>query len=102
MPKQTIVMTGATAGLGAHALERLAVQPDTRLIIGARSDGQSRHQGVEVIPLDLASIESVRAFAEGVKERSGDANVDHLVLNAGAQFQTAEERSADGFEATGW
>lgn len=98
--KQIIVMTGATSGLGAHALDRFAAQPNTLIILGARSAGSPRRKGVEVIPLDLASLISVRAFADVIKQRLGDAPIDRLVLNAGAQFGNAEQRSADGFELT--
>jgi NAD(P)-dependent dehydrogenase (short-subunit alcohol dehydrogenase family) len=92
-----IVMTGATAGLGAHALERFLAEPDTHVIVGARGHGPS---GVDVIPLDLSSLASVRSFADEVKQKLGSEKIDMLVLNAGAQFADAAQRSADGFEAT--
>jgi len=100
--RRIIVMTGATSGLGAHALKHFMAQPDVRVIVGARGAGP---QGVDVdmidvVPLDLASLASVRSFAEAVKLRLGDARIDMLVLNAGAQYQNAEQRSADGFEMT--
>jgi NAD(P)-dependent dehydrogenase (short-subunit alcohol dehydrogenase family) len=57
-------------------------------------------RGVEVIPLDLASLASVREFADAVTEQLGDARVDILVLNAGMQTSNTEGRSADGYELT--
>src|SRR5262249_49187828 len=59
-PKR-VVMTGATSGLGAYALRQLVAQPDIRVIVGARGTGS---EGVETLPLDLASLASVRTFAE--------------------------------------
>ncbi|MEU4632924.1 SDR family NAD(P)-dependent oxidoreductase [Micromonospora chalcea] len=93
-----VVMTGATAGLGAQALHRLALQPSARIIIGARS-GRTMPD-VEVLPLDLASLDSVRGFAKAVIELIGQAKIDVLVLNAGTQSPNAGTQSADGFELT--
>jgi len=92
-----VVMTGATSGIGAQALKRLLAEPSTEVIVGAR--GGREIAGATVVPLDLASLESVRSFAEAVQKRLGDAKIDMLVLNAGAQFRS-DQRSADGFEMT--
>lgn len=96
-PKRIVVMTGATAGLGAHALRQIAAQPDTQVIIGARGTAP---EGSEAFPLDLASLASVRSFAGAVKQRLGGTRIDILVLNAGAQYPDADQRSPDGFELT--
>ncbi|MFE2184868.1 SDR family NAD(P)-dependent oxidoreductase [Streptomyces sp. NPDC059455] len=98
-PQRVVVMTGGTAGLGAHALRHIATQPDTRIIIGVRGSG-TVPRGAEVIPLDLASLDSVRDFADAVTRQLGDARIDILVLNAGMQTSNAEARSADGYELT--
>lgn len=97
---RVVVMTGATAGLGAHALQPIVNQPGTRVIIGARGAGRTAPPGVEVLALDLASLASVRKFADAVKQRLGDTRIDVLVLNAGMQTAKNEERSADGYELT--
>ena len=99
-PARVVIMTGATAGLGAHAAQHIAAQPGTRMIIGARGSGRTAPSGVEVIPLDLASLASVREFADAVTSRLGDARVDALVLNAGMQTSNNERRSAEGYELT--
>jgi NAD(P)-dependent dehydrogenase (short-subunit alcohol dehydrogenase family) len=99
-PLRVVVMTGVTAGLGAHAVQHIAAQPDTRVIIGARGSGRTLPRGVEVLPLDLASLDSVRDFADAVTRRLGEARIDILVLNAGMQTANAERRSADGYELT--
>ncbi|WP_230396412.1 SDR family NAD(P)-dependent oxidoreductase [Streptomyces blattellae] len=98
--QRVVVMTGATAGLGAHALQRIAAQPGTRVIVGARGSGPSVPRGVEVVPLDLSSLASVRAFADEVTRQVGDARIDILVLNAGRQTSNADKPSVDGFELT--
>jgi NAD(P)-dependent dehydrogenase (short-subunit alcohol dehydrogenase family) len=98
-PQRVVVMTGATAGLGAHAAQHIAAVPGTRVIIGARGSRTVPH-GAEVLPLDLASLDSVREFADAVTRRIGDARIDVLVLNAGMQTSNTERRSAEGYELT--
>jgi NAD(P)-dependent dehydrogenase (short-subunit alcohol dehydrogenase family) len=99
-PQRVVVMTGATSGLGAHALRHIAAQPHTRVIIGARGSGRTIPPGVEVIPLDLASLVSVRQFADTLGVELGDARIDVLVLNAGMQAPNNDGRSAEGYELT--
>ena len=95
--RHTIVMTGATSGIGAHALAHLAASPNTDIIVGAR--GGRDLPNATVLPLELASLQSVRDFADALKRHLGDIKIDMLVLNAGAQFRQAE-RSVDGYEMT--
>src|SRR5258708_877481 len=71
-------MTGATAGLGADAAKRLMKQKGMRLIVGAR--GGAAVAGAETLPLDLARLEDVRAFATTVRERLGTGRIDALLL----------------------
>ena len=78
-------MTGGTAGLGAVAARRVAAAGDTTLIVGSRADG-----------LDLASLASVRTFAERLTATS----IDLLILNAGTQQPINRTRTEDGFETT--
>ncbi|EMA37792.1 SDR family NAD(P)-dependent oxidoreductase [Halococcus hamelinensis] len=53
-----------------------------------------------MVHLDLASLESVRTFADAVKHRLADDRIDMLVLNAGVQYPNVDQRSDDGFEKT--
>jgi NAD(P)-dependent dehydrogenase (short-subunit alcohol dehydrogenase family) len=99
-PQRIVVMTGATAGLGAQALGRIAAVPGTRVLVGARGGGHMVPGDVEVLPLDLASLDRVRGFADAVLHRIGDAPIDVLVLNAGMQSPAIGSQSADGFELT--
>jgi NAD(P)-dependent dehydrogenase (short-subunit alcohol dehydrogenase family) len=88
----TIVMTGATSGLGLVAAETL-FRDGATVIVGARGGGVP--DGAEQRSLDLASLASVRAFAEALPER-----IDALILNAGMQNQNVTARTVDGFEQT--
>lgn len=97
---RVVVMTGGTSGIGAIAVERLARQPGTLVLVGARGSGRAVPDGVEVIPLDLASLHSVREFADTVLQRLGGRLIDALVLNAGMQRTDAKQVSADGYELT--
>jgi NAD(P)-dependent dehydrogenase (short-subunit alcohol dehydrogenase family) len=90
----TMVMTGGTSGFGAITADRFRQSGDVRLILGAR-----RQVPVgEWAPLDLAQLESTRAFATAVHERLGDAAIDTLVLNAGMILPDVTGRTVDGFE----
>lgn len=93
----TIVMTGATSGIGRVAAEHMLQVPDVQLWLGARGAAPA---GAHVLPLDLARLASVHAFAQAVGERLGQAPIDVLVLNAGTQFPNDTERTEDGFETT--
>jgi NAD(P)-dependent dehydrogenase (short-subunit alcohol dehydrogenase family) len=109
--QRIIVMTGATSGFGAHTVQHFAALPNTRVIVGARrarpvarkpgsSSGRTVPHGVEVIPLDLASLASVRDFADAVNQTLGEAQIDILILNAGMRGSDADQRSADGYGLT--
>jgi NAD(P)-dependent dehydrogenase (short-subunit alcohol dehydrogenase family) len=54
------------------------------LLVGARGSGPAARDGP--VPLDLARLDSVRAFAAAVADRLGPVPIDCLVLNAGVPF----------------
>jgi NAD(P)-dependent dehydrogenase (short-subunit alcohol dehydrogenase family) len=92
-----IVMTGATAGFGLYAAERL-LEAGAALTIGARNPAElppALAGRVFALPLDLDSLANVRSFAAAL----GEAPIDVLVLNAGLQL-AKPATSADGFERT--
>ncbi|MEU4313855.1 SDR family NAD(P)-dependent oxidoreductase [Nocardia sp. NPDC024068] len=93
----TMVMTGGTSGFGAIAAGRLRCSGENRLLLGARNDPRP---GSSCLPLDLADLGSVRAFANAVREELGDTPVDALVLNAGLVLADVARRTPDGFEKT--
>lgn len=89
----TIVMTGATSGIGQAAAERLLRKPDVTLVIGTRHPA-----GRDQLPLDLERLDSVRSFADAVTARLDP--IDALVLNAGVSLADGDHRTEDGFETT--
>lgn len=97
----TIVMTGGTSGLGAVAAHALTESGANRLILGAR-DGVpntlATRTAVEVLALDLASLDNVRHFADQVRARVD--TIDALVFNAGVTRANVDRRTVDGFETT--
>jgi NAD(P)-dependent dehydrogenase (short-subunit alcohol dehydrogenase family) len=85
---RALVSAGATVVLGLRddVKARAAVDDLTATVPGAR---------VEASKLDLASLDSVRAFAAAVLTRHTD--VDLLINNAGV-MATPLERTTEGFE----
>jgi NAD(P)-dependent dehydrogenase (short-subunit alcohol dehydrogenase family) len=103
----TAVVTGATGGIGKEIVRGLLRQGAT-VIIGVRSIGKgealrsefAKETGggrVEILPLDVASMTSVRAFADAVARTHSTLQV--LINNAGAWFNERGE-TAEGHELT--
>jgi NAD(P)-dependent dehydrogenase (short-subunit alcohol dehydrogenase family) len=93
-------MTGGTSGIGLAAAQAL-MQSRVLLTVGARGAGhvpRPLEAGAVVLPLDLASLESVRAFAAEIHAKGSP--IDALVLNAGMQARDLDQRTIDGFETT--
>lgn len=95
-----IVMTGATAGIGAEGLNHFAKLHNTKVYVGARGNGRIVPEGTDVLPLDLSSLKSVRSFADNIKQHLGNDKIDILVLNAGIQATDNKLRSEEGFGLT--
>lgn len=93
---RTFVVTGANSGLGAVAAEALA-GAGAHVVMACRNVAKGEEvaarigERAEVRPLDLASLASVREFAEGI------GHADVLVNNAGV-MAVPRSRTADGFE----
>jgi protochlorophyllide reductase len=101
--ERTVVVTGATSGLGRAAAARLAAEPGATVVVAAR-DGErgaraAEELGAVALPLDLASLDSVRAFPAAL-DAAGLPPLHALVANAGIQYGDRAHTSADGFEAT--
>ncbi|MFI9006379.1 oxidoreductase [Actinosynnema sp. NPDC053489] len=101
---RTALVTGANSGLGLRTAEVLAGK-GARVLLACRSPerGERALERVratggeaELVRLDLADLSSVRAAADSVRERTGDA-LDVLVNNAGV-MAVPHGRTADGFE----
>src|SRR3954470_25016073 len=108
IPDQTgriAVVTGANSGLGLVAARELA-RHGALVVMACRNLDKGRAAQAEVAAtasgpkpeleeLDLASLASVRAFAE--RFRRGHEHLDLLINNAGV-MAPPRKRTADGFE----
>lgn len=85
---RTILVTGASSGIGAAIAERLAADGHRVFGTGRRTTG-STAEGVEMLPLDVCSDASVTTCVETVLQRAGQ--IDVLVNNAGYLLSGAIE-----------
>ncbi|MEB3330311.1 MAG: SDR family oxidoreductase [Candidatus Sericytochromatia bacterium] len=102
---QTHVVTGGNSGIGLVTVQQLARQGARVILACRRRDAGERARaailaeaprgGVEVATLDLASLASVRAFAEGFL--AAHDRLHGLVNNAGV-MNTPAGKTVDGFE----
>jgi NAD(P)-dependent dehydrogenase (short-subunit alcohol dehydrogenase family) len=97
----TVLVTGATDGLGLALATRLAGEGAT-VLAHARSEERGREAlaelldgpgDVRLVVGDLASLSAVRALADQVPDR-----LDVLVNNAGIGFAGERAESEDGYE----
>ncbi|XP_054263405.1 dehydrogenase/reductase SDR family member on chromosome X-like [Macrosteles quadrilineatus] len=101
------VITGGARGIGAAVVKKL-LQCEMHVVIGCRnvSAGSEmvrklRAEGItsgstSILPLDMASLDSVTAFATAVL--NSRPKVHLLINNAGIMF-TPYEETVDGFES---
>lgn len=108
----TLVMTGATRGLGRIAADHvLKDDPAVHLVVVAR--GSSGHdlalelgaggRSVSAVSADLGSLESVRQASATIVAQLEDGQLPPLrgfVGNAGIQYTDDVTEGADGYEAT--
>jgi NAD(P)-dependent dehydrogenase (short-subunit alcohol dehydrogenase family) len=94
---RTFVVTGANSGIGLVAARELG-RAGARVVLAVR-DRAKGEQAAATIPgepevreLDLASLDSVRGFAD-----AWQGQLDVLINNAGV-MATPERRTSDGFE----
>jgi len=93
----TILITGATRGLGLAAARSVAARGAHVLVAGrsARAVADTaREVGGEPIVVDLERLDDVRAVAASLPP------LDTVALNAGLQVITGATNTADGFETT--
>ena len=102
---KTALITGANSGLGLESARALAGK-GAHVILAVRDEQKGRaalreittqhpHASLELLPLDLTSLRSIRGAAERVC--AAHARLDILLNNAGI-MATAYTRTEDGFE----
>lgn len=100
MARRTIVITGASDGIGAAAARRLRQRGDDVVVVG-RSPGKTAavaaELGADHFVADFADLSQVRALAD--KIRSTYPRIDVLANNAGGMFTTIQT-TGDGYEMT--
>jgi NAD(P)-dependent dehydrogenase (short-subunit alcohol dehydrogenase family) len=104
----TTLITGATGGLGREIARRLAQGGVAHLILPVRDarsgevlSSEIKALGCEAVStplLDLASLSKVGQFIANI--RSGDLNIQGLLLNAGMQSAKILRFTDDGIEST--
>ena len=109
MSISTIVITGASSGLGKRIAALLARDERWQVVLACRSTDRAEAARAEiarsschpvlVAPLELASLASIRAFPEALAAL-GAAPLGGLVCNAGVQDVSGMQRTVDGFERT--
>jgi NAD(P)-dependent dehydrogenase (short-subunit alcohol dehydrogenase family) len=99
---KTIVITGASDGIGAAAARQLA-DADHRLILVGRSPEKTRAVAAETgathFVADFARLDEVRELAAQIAAEVGEDGIDVLANNAGGIFGD-QTPTVDGFEKT--
>ncbi|WP_439621619.1 SDR family NAD(P)-dependent oxidoreductase [Gemmata sp.] len=91
---QVVLVTGASSGIG-RATARLLTDRGYRVFGTSRRPAADTLDGFELLPLEVASDESVAACVRAVADRTG-GRIDVLVNNAGTGILgAAEESTAD-------
>lgn len=106
---KTVLVTGATSGLGLATAKALA-RKGVRVLVGGRNATLAREVAArlralgspqaQAVELSLDSLAAVRAGAARVKEALAGARLDGLDCNAGLQQVARTRQTPDGFEET--
>ena len=108
---KSIIITGANSGIGFEcALQMAKIAPDEQIILACRNiksgkDAIERirqktgHHHLVVLPIDLASLSSIRNFKKEFL-KFPDCIITALVNNAGIQNIGKTAYTQDGFEIT--
>lgn len=105
MHNKTVLITGANDGIGRATAERLA-RKGAHLVLACRNETSAQHTAdwlveqtgnskIDTLPLDLASLESVRAASELFL--ADYPRLDVLINNAGVYCESLEH-TRDGYE----
>jgi NAD(P)-dependent dehydrogenase (short-subunit alcohol dehydrogenase family) len=108
--ERSFIITGGNSGLGRQCAKSIALEsPDNHVIIASRNMEKSRRAVAEIagetgnphlyaMPLDLASLQSVRTFGKALAE-DGLPPLYGLVCNA-VSGSSRVEYTQEGFEMT--
>lgn len=102
MTAQTIIITGASDGIGAAAARQLASSPHRLILIGRsveKTRAVAEETGAEWFTADFARLDDVRELAGKITEAVGDDGIHVLANNAGGIFGDRTP-TVDGFEKT--
>lgn len=102
---RTALITGANSGIGFHTALRLA-QAGARVVLAcrnpdkaadavARITAEAPEAEVDVVALDLSSLDSVRAASAAVHDRYDGL---HLLINNAGVMAIPRSETTDGFE----
>ena len=100
MSGKTIVLTGASDGIGAAAARRLVAHGHTVAVVGRseqKTAALAQELGADHFVADFARLTDVRSLADALQ--SAYPRIDVLVNNAGGIFGD-QARTVDGFEKT--
>ncbi|MDF5718551.1 MAG: SDR family NAD(P)-dependent oxidoreductase [Rhizonema sp. NSF051] len=110
-PNKSIIITGANSGLGYYCAEAIATsQQNWHIIIASRDTSrveasvdrlkkETEYPYIEGMTIDLASLASIRQFAEDFKAIDRPP-LEAIVCNAGIQIVSDTLYTKDGFEMT--
>lgn len=103
---KTVVVTGATSGIGREAARQIAAEGHRLVLVGRSPDKLATTaeevraagaSGVDTVVADFESLGSVRAAAHEIEELC--PRIDVLISNAGTVY-ASRTVTGDGFEAT--
>lgn len=102
MPSKTVLVTGASDGLGAASARQLTARGHRVLITGRsreKIEAVARETGARAFVADYTRLDDVRRLADEVRAELDGAGLDVLANNAGGLFGDPT-RTPDGNEKT--
>src|SRR4051794_38717320 len=97
--RPTVLITGATDGLGRGVAERLRAD-GARVLVHGRDSEKLATIGGETFRADLSSLDEVRALADEVERSTDELHVliNNAGIGSGKPDLTTRQESRDGFE----